>query len=84
MATADFPTDIPLQEDERIDEKLEFLYKYISGLEETERIIISLLLEGLPQAEIASIVGLSEVNTRVKIHRIKEKLAVKFKHHGRF
>jgi RNA polymerase sigma-70 factor (ECF subfamily) len=31
------------------------------------------------QSEIASIVGLSEANIRVKIHRIKEKLTQKFK-----
>lgn len=83
-ATLDLPPEIPLREEDGIEEKLAFLYKCISELEETERIIISLLLEGLPQAEIAAIVGLSEVNTRVKIHRTKEKLAVKFKAHGQF
>jgi RNA polymerase sigma-70 factor (ECF subfamily) len=30
------------------------------------------------QAEIAKVVGLSETNIRVKVHRIKEKLAKKF------
>jgi len=49
-----------------------------------DRIIISLVLEDLPQAEIASIIGLSAGNIRVKIHRIKEKLAIKFKDHGQF
>jgi RNA polymerase sigma-70 factor (ECF subfamily) len=43
------------------------------------RIIISLELENIKQSEIAIIVGLSEVNIRVKIHRIKEKLTQKFK-----
>jgi RNA polymerase sigma-70 factor (ECF subfamily) len=42
------------------------------------------VLEDLPQAEIAAIVGLSNVNIRVKIHRIKEKLSHKFKKHGQF
>jgi len=83
-ATVDLPLELPFKEEERIDGKLAFLYKCIGELEETERIIISLLLEGLPQAEIASVVGLTEVNTRVKIHRVKEKLAVKFKAHGQF
>lgn len=83
-ATIDLPSEIPLQEPDRLEEKLALLYQCIAELEETERIIISLLLEGLPQAEIAAIVGLSEVNTRVKIHRTKEKLAVKFKEHGQF
>jgi RNA polymerase sigma-70 factor (ECF subfamily) len=49
-----------------------------------ERIIISLVLEDRPQAEIAAIIGVSAGNIRVKIHRIKEKLAIKFKHHGLF
>ena len=43
-----------------------------------DRIIISLELEDVKQAEIAAVVGLSESNVRVKVHRIKEKLAAKF------
>ena len=56
------------------EDKMEFLYKCISELPESERIIISLELEDLKQAEIADITGISESNVRVKIHRIKEKL----------
>lgn len=48
-----------------------------------QRIIISLELEELPQAEIAKITGLSEANTRVKIHRIKKKLTQKFANYDR-
>ena len=82
--TPDLPFDLATQEEETKEEKLQFLYDCIAGLEETERIIISLVLEELPQVEIATIVGLSDVNTRVRIHRIKEKLAIKFKDHGQF
>ena len=78
------PLGIPVIHEETKEEKLNFLYTCIAELEETERIIISLVLEDIPQAEIASVVGLSEVNTRVKIHRIKEKLSGKFKQHGQF
>jgi RNA polymerase sigma-70 factor, ECF subfamily len=84
IATTDLPLDMPVIHEETNEEKLNFLYNCIGELEETERIIISLVLEDLPQAEIASVVGLSEVNTRVKIHRIKEKLSKKFKKHGQF
>ena len=84
VQTTELPFNLPDTKEETADEKLAFLYKCIAGLEETERIIISLVLEDLPQAEIAAIVGLSNVNTRVKIHRIKEKLSLKFKHHGQF
>lgn len=64
--------------------QLAFLYSCIAELNETERIIISLELEGLPQAEIADVVGLSHGNIRIKVHRIKEKLSQKFKAHGEF
>ena len=59
------------------------MYKCIAELPETDRIIISLELEEVKQAEIAKIVGLSEANIRVKIHRIKEKLTHKFQEHGK-
>ncbi len=61
-----------------IEGKIAYLYQSISELPETDRIIISLELENVKQAEIALIVGLSEINVRVKIHRIKEKLTQKF------
>lgn len=85
VMTTELPFHLPDEtREETQEEKLTFLYNCIAELEETERIIISLVLEDLPQAEIAAIVGLSTVNTRVKIHRIKEKLAIKFKYHGQF
>ena len=65
-------------------EKIDFLYSCIAELNEMDRIIISLVLEDVPQAEIASIVGLSNTNTRVKIHRIKDRISNKFKEHGTF
>ena len=65
-----------------LEPQILFLYKCIADLPETDRIIISLELEDVKQAEIAQIVGLSEANVRVKIHRIKEKLTKKFKENG--
>ncbi|AOC95078.1 MULTISPECIES: RNA polymerase sigma factor [Flavobacterium] len=65
-----------------IEPQIQFLYKCIAELPETDRIIISLELEDIKQNEIAKIVGLSEANVRVKIHRIKEKLTQKFKENG--
>lgn len=58
---------------------LPYLYQCISELPEIERIIISLELEDVGQKEIAKIIGISAVNVRVKIHRIKGRLARKFK-----
>ena len=84
IITTELPFNLPAPHEETQEEKLIFLYTCIGELEETERIIISLVLEDLPQAEIAAIIGLSNVNTRVKIHRIKEKLSHKFKMYGQF
>ena len=75
------PTQLPEEKQENIEPRIRMLYQYISELPETERIIISLELENVKQAEIASITGLSEANIRVKIFRIKEKLTSKFKQH---
>lgn len=60
------------------------LYQYISELMEVDRIIISLELEDVNQKGIAKIVGISEGNVRVRVHRIKEKLTQKFKQNGNF
>lgn len=79
-------TDLPhnLEEEKQIsiEPHIQFLYKCIAKLPETDRIIISLELEDVKQAEIANIVGLSEANIRVKIHRIKDKLTQLFKDNG--
>jgi RNA polymerase sigma-70 factor (ECF subfamily) len=84
IITTELPFQIQEDSEPEIDDKVNFLYKCISELEETERLIISLLLEELSQVEIAAIVGLNVGNIRVKVHRIKEKLTAKFKRHGQF
>lgn len=78
----ELPLNLKYVKDENIEPEIQFLYKCICELPETERLIISLELENIKQSEIANIVGLSEVNIRVKIHRIKEKLTQKFKENG--
>lgn len=65
-----------------VESDMQFLYQCISELREMDRIIISLELENVNQAEIAQIVGLSEGNIRVRIYRIKQTLTKKFKRHG--
>ena len=84
MIKTELPFNLAEPREETQEEKLTFLYNCIAELEETDRIIISLLLEDLPQAEIADIIGISAGNVRVKVHRIKEKLAIKFAAHGQF
>ena len=56
------------------NEQVALLYKCISKLEESERIIITMVLDEMPYPEIAEISGISEGNLRFKIHRIKQRL----------
>lgn len=64
-----------------IETKIAFLYTCIAQLKEIDRIIISLELENIKQEEIASILGISNENVRVRIHRIKQQLQTKFKNY---
>ncbi|TXE15354.1 RNA polymerase sigma factor [Psychroserpens burtonensis] len=83
MPKSELPLEIKDEISEtNIEKDIQFLYQCISELQEVERIIILLELEDMNQKEIAEIVGLSEGNVRVKIHRIKEKLTQKFKKNG--
>lgn len=82
FSKTDLPINLEEKKQESIEPQIQMLYQFISELPETDRIIISLELEEVKQAEIAHIVGLSESNIRVKIHRIKEKLTQKFKENG--
>ncbi|WP_431844481.1 RNA polymerase sigma factor [Pedobacter superstes] len=66
------------------NEQVALLYKCISQLEETERIIISMVLDEISYSEIALISGVSEGNLRVKIHRIKNKLTEIYNRYERF
>jgi len=76
--TSELPFQIEEKHEESSEAQISFLYKCISELPETDRLIISLVLEEQPQKEIADILGISEGNIRVKIHRIKQLLTIKF------
>ncbi|OCA70818.1 RNA polymerase subunit sigma-24 [Chryseobacterium artocarpi] len=82
FSKTDLPINLEEKKQESMEPQIQMLYQFISELPETDRIIISLELEEVKQAEIALITGLSEANIRVKIHRIKEKLTQKFKQNG--
>ncbi|MCW3102260.1 MAG: polymerase sigma factor, sigma-70 family [Bacteroidetes bacterium] len=83
MPKAEVPFQVEDKNDDTKNEQVELLYKCIGMLEETDRLIISLVLEDLPQKEIAGITGISEGNLRVKIHRIKQTLTQKFNEHAK-
>jgi RNA polymerase sigma-70 factor (ECF subfamily) len=62
-----------------VDDRLEWLYKEIHQLDKIDRSIALLLLDDLSYKEIATILGITESNVAVKIHRIKKQLITKSK-----
>lgn len=59
--------------EEKHDQKNQLLF-LIKKLDEVDRMIISLHLDGFSNKEIAEITGLTANNAGVKLHRIKERL----------
>ncbi len=64
--------------EEKRDQK-SVLLMLIKKLDEIDRMIITLHLDGYNNKEIAEITGLTPNNTGVKLHRIKERLVAKMK-----
>ncbi len=56
------------------DRQLEALYNAIHRLNDIEKALVLLYLEDKPYKEISTCLGISEVNARVKMTRVKEKL----------
>lgn len=56
------------------EEQLAKMYSCIQKLEEVNRMIILMVLENTKYDEIAQVMGISEDNVRVRIHRIKKSL----------
>ncbi len=65
------------------EQEVKLLYKCISQLQQTDRLVITLVLDDKPYDEIASITGITENNLRVKIHRIKKQLTEIYNHYER-
>lgn len=59
------------------DERLAWLYHEISQLDKIERSLTLLLLDGFSYKEMSEMIGISESNIGVKIHRIKKYLIEK-------
>jgi len=60
--------------DETKDIQIKWLYGKIDTFSEIEKALILLYLEDKKYSEIAETLGISEVNARVKINRLKKKL----------
>ena len=59
------------------EQQLECLQNELNTLSVIDKALISLMLEGLSMKEIAEIIGITESNVKVKIHRIKAQLKTK-------
>lgn len=64
-----------------IDQRLVWLYEEIHKLDQIDRSIALLLLDGFSYKEMAAILGITESNVGVKINRIKKLLIAKSKNH---
>ena len=56
------------------EEDLQQLYIRIAELPPVDRLLVSLYLEEMSTAQMAEVLGISEGNVRVKLHRIKNQL----------
>lgn len=56
------------------DERSDWLYGQIGQLEPIDRSVCLLLLDGFSYREMAELLGISESNVGVKVHRIKQHL----------
>jgi len=63
--------DLPQEED---NDSIAYLYWAIRQLSETDRALILLYLEELPQKTIAQIIGTTPSNVGVRVKRIKQRL----------
>ena len=61
-------------EDEAKDERIDELYAMIGSLNDADKALIMLYIDGVPYAEIAQIAGISYASATKRISRIKEKL----------
>jgi RNA polymerase sigma-70 factor (ECF subfamily) len=60
--------------DDTEEQQLKLLYKAVHQLNDIEKALVFLYLEDKDYREISGTLGISEVNARVKMNRVKKKL----------
>ncbi len=76
----DFDNDFELKMKEEY--QFEALQIELNTLSVIDKSLISLMLEGLSMKEISEVIGITEPNVKVKIHRIKQQLKEKLTAHN--
>nr|WP_321356750.1 RNA polymerase sigma factor [uncultured Draconibacterium sp.] len=85
MVNSDTTNLNSILDDENLKQKLaeekllERMQLELNQLSVIDKALISLMLEGLSMKEIAEVIGITEPNVKVKIHRIKSQLKEKLK-----
>ncbi len=75
LKSFDFKEPFTISKNEYKDERIEALYNAISNLDKVEKAIMMLHLDEVANEEIAEIVGITQNYVRVKMTRIRTKLA---------
>jgi RNA polymerase sigma-70 factor (ECF subfamily) len=65
------------------DPRLDWIYQRIAELDEANRALALLMLDGFSYREMAQVLGLSESNVGVRLNRIKAALAAQLAREGR-
>lgn len=73
-AAAPPPEPSPPESLER-QERLDQLTEVVAALDPGDRALVTMVLEGLPHAQIAEVVGITANHVGVRVHRLKQKLA---------
>jgi RNA polymerase sigma-70 factor (ECF subfamily) len=71
--------DVLTPPDKPVDDQLAWLYEAIHTLDEIDRSVALLLLDGFSYKEMAAILGITVTNVGVKINRIKKQLIIQSK-----
>jgi len=63
-----------VEDDDEKQQQITLLYKVIKMIPKVERAIVMMYLDDLPYRDIAENLGITEVNARVKMNRLKKTL----------
>lgn len=81
-SSPEMPDQVDYSDHPEKEEQLAYFYQAVKALNEVEKALIFLFLEGFSHREISAQLGISEGNARVKLNRTKDKLQEIIKQQG--